>query len=285
MAELKDKVIITVAPTGSIPTRKDSPYLPVTAEEVAEETKRSFDAGAGVVHLHARNPDTGEPTSDLEVFRAYLEQIRKRCPIITQITTGGGATTLGLGPEARLKAVEELRPDSASLNAGSMNFGRKLFPNPPEVMELFAQRMKELKVKPEFEVYDLGMIANALQWVIKPGLADAPYRFSFVMGVMGGIPATLRNLAILIDDLPENSTWQVIGIGKHQLSLGAAGVAAGGGLRVGFEDNLYLRKGVLAKSNAELVEAAVKIIEAMGKQVASVKEAREIIGVRASVVS
>jgi len=280
MAELKDKVIITVAPTGSIPTRKDSPYLPVTAEEVAEETKRSFDAGAGVVHLHARNPDTGEPTSDLEVFRAYLEQIRKRCPIITQITTGGGATTLGLGPEARLKAVEELRPDSASLNAGSMNFGRKLFPNPPEVMELFAQRMKELKVKPEFEVYDLGMIANALQWVIKPGLADAPYRFSFVMGVMGGIPATLRNLAILIDDLPENSTWQVIGIGKHQLSLGAAGVAAGGGLRVGFEDNLYLRKGVLAKSNAELVEAAVKIIEGMGKEVASVKEAKEIIGIK-----
>jgi len=280
MAELKDKVIITVAPTGSIPTRKDSPYLPITAEEIGEETKRSFDAGAGVVHLHARNPDTGEPTSDLEVFRAYLEQIRKRCPIITQITTGGGATTLGLGPEARLKAVEELRPDSASLNAGSMNFGRKLFPNPPEVMELFAQRMKELKVKPEFEVYDLGMIANALQWVIKPGLADAPYRFSFVMGVMGGIPATLRNLAILIDDLPENSTWQVIGIGKHQLSLGAAGVAAGGGLRVGFEDNLYLRKGVLAKSNAELVEAAVKIIEGMGKEVASVKEAKEIIGIK-----
>jgi len=280
MAELKDKVIITVAPTGSIPTRKDSPYLPITAEEVAEETRRAYDAGAAVVHLHARDPKTGEPSSELEVFRSYLEQIRKRCPIITQITTGGGATTLGLGPEARLKAVEELLPDSASLNAGSMNFGRKIFPNPPELMELFARRMKELGVKPEFEIYDVGMVNNAMQWVVKPGLAEPPYRFSLVMGVMGGIPATLRNLAILVDDLPENSSWQVIGIGKHQLSLGAAGVSAGGGLRVGFEDNLYLKKGLLAKSNAELVSAAVKIIEGMGKEVASVEAARGIIGIK-----
>jgi len=279
MSELKDKVIITVAPTGSIPTRKDTPYLPITAEEVAEETRRSYDAGASVVHLHARNPETGEPTSDLDVFRSYLEEIKKRCPIITQITTGGGATTLGLGPEARLRAVEELKPDSASLNAGSMNFGRKLFPNPPDVMELFAKRMKELKVKPEFEIYDLGMINNVIQWIIKPGLADPPYRFSFVMGVLGGIQPSLRNLAILIQDLPENSTFQVIGIGRHQLSLGAAGVSAGGGLRVGFEDNIYLKRGVLAKSNAELVSSAVKIIEGMGKEVASVEEARRIIGI------
>jgi 3-keto-5-aminohexanoate cleavage enzyme len=279
MSELKDKVIITVAPTGSIPTRKDTPYLPITAEEVAEETRRSYDAGASVVHLHARNPETGEPTSDLDVFRSYLEEIKKRCPIITQITTGGGATTLGLGPEARLRAVEELKPDLASLNAGSMNFGRKLFPNPPDVMELFAKRMKELKVKPEFEIYDLGMINNVIHWIIKPGLADPPYRFSFVMGVLGGIQPSLRNLAILIQDLPENSTFQVIGIGRHQLSLGAAGVSAGGGLRVGFEDNIYLKRGVLAKSNAELVSSAVKIIEGMGKEVASVEEARRIIGI------
>lgn len=279
MSDIRDKVIITVAPTGSIPTRKDTPYLPITPEEVAEETKRAYDAGASVVHLHARNPKTGEPTSDIDVFRNYLEEIKKRCPIITQITTGGGATTLGLGPEDRLKAVEELKPDSASLNAGSMNFGRKIFPNPPEVMEMFAKKMKELNVKPEFEIYDLGMINNVMQWIIKPGLADPPYRFSFVMGVMGGIQPSLRNLAILISDLPENSSWQVIGIGKHQLTLGAAGVSAGGGLRVGFEDNIYKKRGVLARSNAELVECAVKIIEGMGKEVASVEEARGIIGI------
>jgi len=279
MSELKDKVIITVAPTGSIPSRKDTPYLPITAEEVAEETRRSYDAGASVVHLHARNPETGEPTSDIGVFRAYLNAVSQRCPIITQITTGGGATTLGLGPEARLKVVEELKPDSASLNAGSMNFGRKLFPNPPEVMELFARRMKELKVKPEFEIYDVGMINNVIQLLIKPGLAEPPFRFSFVMGVLGGIQPSLRNLAILIQDLPENSTFQVIGIGRHQLSLGAAGISAGGGLRVGFEDNIYLKRGVLAKSNAELVSAAVKIIEGMGKEVATVEEAKKIIGI------
>ena len=204
MTDLSDKVIITVAPTGSIPSRKDTPYLPITAEEVGDETKRAYDAGASVVHLHARNPETGEPTSDIEVFRAYLEAVRQRCPIITQITTGGGATTLGLGPEARLKAVEELKPDSASLNAGSMNFGRKLFPNPPEVIEMFARRMKELKVKPEFEVYDVGMVNNAIQLVIKPGLADPPYRFSFVMGVLGGImvpyfvmPVMMKKLALM----------------------------------------------------------------------------------------
>ncbi len=279
MADLRDKVVVTVAPTGSIPSRKDTPYLPISAEEVGDETKRAYDAGASVVHLHARNPQTGEPTSDLEVFRAYLQAVRQRCPIITQITTGGGATTLGLGPEARLKAVEELKPDSASLNAGSMNFGRKLFPNPPEVIEMFAKRMKELKVKPEFEVYDVGMVNNAIQLVIKPGLADPPYRFSFVMGVLGGIQPSLRNLSVLVDDLPDNSTWQVIGIGRHQLPMGAAGVSAGGGLRVGFEDNIYLKRGVLAKSNAELVSAAVKIIEGMGKEPASVEEARQIIGI------
>ncbi|MDD5748445.1 MAG: 3-keto-5-aminohexanoate cleavage protein [Actinomycetota bacterium] len=280
MSDLKDKVIITVAPTGSIPTRKDTPYLPITPEEVAQETKRSYDAGASVVHLHARNPDTGEPTSDLKIFQRYLEQIKKLCPIITQITTGGGATTLGLTPQERLKAVEELRPDSASLNAGSMNFGRKIFPNPPDVMEAFAKRMKELEVKPEFEIYDVSMINNVSQWIIKAGLADLPYRFSLVMGVMGGIPASLRNLAILIDDLPEGSTWQVVGIGRHQLTLGACAVSAGGGLRVGFEDNIYVKRGVLAKSNADLVSAAVKIVEAMGKEVANTKEAKKIIGVK-----
>ena len=276
--DLKDKVIITVAPTGSIPTRQDSPYLPITPEEIAEETLRAYRAGASVVHLHGRDPETGKPTPSLEVFRRYLELIRERCPIITQITTGGGAVTLGLTPEQRLEAVEKLRPDSASLNAGSMNFGRKLFTNTPEVMEVFARRMKELGVKPEFEVYEVGMIPQVKHWIIDAGLADPPSRFSLVLGVLGGIPATIRNLQILVDDLPPESQWQAIGIGRHQLPLGAVAVAAGGGLRVGFEDNLYLKKGVLAKSNAELVEKAALLVEALGKEVATVEETRRILG-------
>jgi 3-keto-5-aminohexanoate cleavage enzyme len=271
------KVIITIAPTGSIPTRDNNPNLPITAEEVAEETRRSYDAGAAVVHLHARNPDTGEPTSDINVFRAYLAAVRDACPIITQITTGGGATTLGLSPEERLRPVEELRPDSASLNAGSMNFGRRLFPNTPDIMELFAKRMKELKVLPEFEAYDLSMTQNVDHWIRQAGILDPPYQFSFVMGVVGGIPATFKNLLALKESIPPDYTWQAIGIGRDQIPMGIMGALLGGNLRVGFEDNVYLSKGVLAKSNAELVEKAARIIRELGLEVASVDDAREIL--------
>ena len=271
------KVIITVAPTGSIPTRKDNPHLPITAEEVAEETRRAYEAGASVVHLHARNPDTGVPTSDIHVFRDYLSAVRDACPIITQITTGGGATTLGLNPEERLKPVEELRPDSASLNAGSMNFGRKLFANTPDTMEMYAQRMKELKVMPEFEAYDLSMIQNVDHWIRQAGILEPPYQFSFVLGVMGGIPPTFKNLLALRESIPPEYTWQAIGIGRHQIPMGIMGALLGGNLRVGFEDNVHLSKGVLAKSNAELVEKAVRIIRELGLEVASVDEARDIL--------
>jgi len=278
MSAHKNKVIITVAPTGSIPSRKETPYLPVTPDEIAEETQRSYEAGASIVHLHARDPETGNPTSDVEIFRQYLGRIRERCPIVTQITSGGGAVTLGLTPEQRLEAVETLKPESASLNAGSMNFGRKLFPNTPDVMEAFARRMQEMGVKPEFEIYEIGMIHQVHHWIIRAGLADPPYRFSLVMGVLGGIPATIRNLQMMVDDLPGESVWQVIGIGRHQIPMGAVAVAAGGGLRVGFEDNIYVKKGVLAKSNAELVERAVTLVEAMGKEVATTDEARAMLG-------
>jgi len=271
------KVIITIAPTGSIPTRKDNPNLPITPEEVAEETRRAYEAGAAVVHLHARNPDTGEPSSDIEVFRAYLSAVRAACPIITQITTGGGATTLGLTPEQRLKAVEELRPDSASLNAGSMNFGRKLFPNTPDTMELYARRMKELGVMPEFEIYDLSMIQNVDTWIRQGGILEPPYQLSFVLGVVGGIPATFKNLLHLKESIPEDYTWQAIGIGRHQIPMGIMAVLLGGSLRVGFEDNVYLSRGVLAKSNAELVEKAVRIIRELGFEIATADDARSIL--------
>ncbi len=271
------KVIITVAPTGSVTTREETPYLPITAKEVAEETLRAYSAGASVVHLHARDPKTAGPTADVEIFRSYLEEIRFRCPIIIQITSGGGATGLGLGPEERLRPVEELRPDSASLNAGSMNFGRKLFLNPTEVMETFARRMNELKIMPEFEVYDLSMVQNVDEWIRKPGLVPPPYQYSFVMGVIGGIPPSFKNLLALVESLSSGDTWQVIGIGRHQFTLGAMGILLGGNIRVGFEDNVYLSKKILARSNAELVERAARIIRELGFEVATVEEARKIL--------
>jgi 3-keto-5-aminohexanoate cleavage enzyme len=275
--QMSRKVIITVAPTGSIPTRADNPSLPITADEVAEETLRAYNAGASVVHLHARNPDTGEPTSDVEVFRAYLDAVRAACPIITQITTGGGATTLGITPEQRLQPVLELKPDSASLNAGSMNFGRKLFPNTPDVMELYARKMKEIGVMPEFEIYDLSMIQNVDFWIRRSEILEPPYQFSFVMGVMGGIPPTFKNLLALKEATPAEYTWQIIGIGRHQMTLGTMGILLDGNIRVGFEDNIYVSKGVLAKSNAELVEKAARIIRELGFEVATVQEARRML--------
>ncbi|MBU1276687.1 MAG: 3-keto-5-aminohexanoate cleavage protein [Proteobacteria bacterium] len=274
---MSQKVIITVAPTGSIPDRKDNPNIPYTAREVAAETVRAYEAGASVVHLHARDPQTGKPSSDIEVFRSYLDEIRAACPIVTQITTGGGATTLGLSVEDRLRPVLELLPDSASLNAGSMNFGRVLFPNTPDTIELYARRMKEAGVMPEFEAYDLSMINNVEYWVRRQGLLDPPYQFSFVMGVIGGIPATPKNLLAMREALDPTYRWQAIGIGRHQFTMGAMGALLGGGLRVGFEDNVYLSKGVLAKSNAELVEKAVRIVRELGLEVATLEEAREML--------
>ncbi|MGQ9655123.1 MAG: 3-keto-5-aminohexanoate cleavage protein [Thermodesulfobacteriota bacterium] len=271
------KVIITVAPTGSVTTREETPYLPITPEEVVEETVRSYNAGAALVHLHARDPHTGKPTGNVEVFRSYVEGIRSRCPIIIQITSGGGAIGLGLSYEERLKPVIELRPDSASLNAGSMNFGRKLFPNLPEAMEHFASTMAALGVMPEFEIYDLSMVQNVDIWIRRPALVPPPYHNSFVMGVVGGIPPTVKNLVLLAEALPAGDTWQVIGIGRHEFTLGAAGILLGGNLRVGFEDNVYLSEGELARSNAELVEKAARIVRELGFEVAAVEEAREIL--------
>jgi 3-keto-5-aminohexanoate cleavage enzyme len=161
-----------------------------------------------------------------------------------------------------------------------MNFGRKLFPNPPEVMERYAKRMVELGVMPEFEIYDLSMIQNVDVWIRRPGIVPPPYQNSFVMGVLGGIPPTFKNLLALVESLPQGDTWQVIGIGRHQFTLGVAGILLGGNIRVGFEDNIYLAKGVLARSNAELVEKAVRIIRELGFEVASVEEARGILPLR-----
>ena len=273
------KVIITVAPTGSVTTRDQTPYLPITPDEVVADSIRAIDEGAAVVHLHARDPETGKPTNDVSIYREYIEGIKAKSDAIIQITTGGGAVTLGLSPEDRLAAVKELKPEMASLNAGSMNFGRKLFANTPDVIETYARLMKEWGVVPEFEIYDVGMIGNVMRWVVDAGIMELPLQFSLVLGVVGGIPATPKNLLHLVESLPQPCTWQVIGIGRHQIPLGICGVICGGNIRVGMEDNIYLEKGVLAKSNAELVAKAVRIIRELGFEIASPDEAREMLNI------
>lgn len=279
-----DKVIITAAVTGSVPTRENNPNIPYTPEEVAKEAFKSYEAGASVIHLHARNPETGAPISGQEcvpVFGQYLKLIKERCNVICQITTGGGATTIsGLEQMKRLDPVIELKPEMASLNTGSLNFGRVIFPNPPDLIEAFAKKMQELNVKPEIEVYEVGHIAGAQSYVIDKGYLDSRPQFSLVLGTAGGIPATPGNLMHMKNALPKDCTWQVIAIGRHQIPLGAMGVILGGNVRVGFEDNVYLKKGVLAKSNAELVNKIATIIKEIGKDIADPDEAREMLSLK-----
>lgn len=275
------KIIVTVAPTGSFPTRQNTPYLPITPSEIVEETIRSYNAGASVVHLHGRNPETGSPTNSPEIFRQYIEGIKARIDIPIQITTGGGAVAGGVGltPEERLKPVEELLPDSASLNSGSFNVGpgKGVFYSPASVIEYYAKRMKELGVMPEFEVYDTGMLNNIHVLITEPGILAPPYRISLVMGMMGGIPATPKNLLFLSETLPQGTRWQTIGIGKNQFMMLTMGLMLGADVRIGLEDNIYLSRGVLAKSNAELVEKMVRIIHELGYEVATVEDARRFL--------
>jgi 3-keto-5-aminohexanoate cleavage enzyme len=284
MKMVENKVIITAAVTGSIPTRENNPNIPYTPEEVAEEAFKSYEAGAAVVHLHARNPTNGRPISgeeSVDVFGKYIKLIKEKCDIICQITTGGGATTIsGLEQMKRLKPVEVLKPEMASLNTGSMNFGTRIFPNPPDLVQKFAKTMLELGVKPELEVYEPGHITSAIKFVIEPKLLDSSPQFSLVLGTAGGIAATPKNLMFMKDSLPKDCTWQVIAIGRHQIPLGVMGVLLGGNVRVGFEDNVYLSRSVLAKSNAELVAKIARIIKELGKEIASVDDAREILSLK-----
>jgi 3-keto-5-aminohexanoate cleavage enzyme len=272
------KAIITVAPVGSWTTKEMNPNLPVTPEEIAAEVCRSHSAGAAIAHIHARDAISQKSTADPSAYKEICDAIKDSCPdIIIQLSTGTGAAKLPLSPEQRIEHVKMLRPEFASLNVGSLNMHRSVFINSPETIEEFARTMAELNVKPEFEVYDSGMINNVEQLIRRPGIFPEPHAYGLVLGVMGGIPATVKNLVHMVDSIPDHCLWQVIAIGRHQIPLGAVGLVMGGGIRVGFEDNIYLRQGVLAESNAQLVEKAADLIVQLGRNVASSEEARQIL--------
>jgi 3-keto-5-aminohexanoate cleavage enzyme len=210
---------------------------------------------------------------DLELFRETVSLIKQRCNIILNLTTSGSGE---ITEEQRLGPLE-LRPELASFDAGSMNFGPRVFINSPQFLEKLAAKMKQYHVKPEIEVFDGGMIYNALRLVEK-GLIDPPLHFQFVLGVRGGLAAIPRNLIFLVDSIPPGSTWSVVGIGKGQLPMALMSMAMGGHVRVGMEDNIYLAKGVLAKSNAEFVEKMVRFAREVGREVATPDDARKILG-------
>lgn len=230
-------------------------------------------AGASIVHLHVRDAD-GKPTQDPLVFREAMGLIAERCDVIIQISTGGA---VGTPPEERLSPLD-LGPEMATLTCGTVNFGDGVFENPPWLIEALARRMRELDIKPELEVFDAGMIDTALR-LARRGLVTWPLYFDFVMGVPGGIPGTIGNLLYLSSQLPAGALWQVAGIGRTELPLGIVAIVAGGHVRVGFEDNVYYSKGVLAESNAQLVERMARIAAEAGREVATPADARRILGI------
>lgn len=271
---IMSKLIITAAINGAEVTREQQPNLPITPDEIAEESEACERAGASIIHLHGRDLD-GNPTQDGKIFNNYIKAIQKKSNVIIQTSTGGA---VGMSPEERLQPVS-LRPEMATLTTGTVNFGDDIFVNTPKDIEKFAAYMQEMGVKPEIEVFDVGMINNALL-LVKKGLLNLPLHFDFVMGVPGGIPATPKNLLHLVESIPQGCTWTVAGIGKAELSLGIMAIVMGGHVRVGFEDNIYYTRGVLAKSNAELVGRIARFSKEFGREVATPDEAREILYIK-----
>ena len=269
-----DKIILSVATTGSWPTKAQNPGLPVTPEEIAQAAVESWREGAAVVHVHVRD-DAGKMSCDLSRFLRVRELIRDQgCDILINFSTSGGAGRVG--EEERFNSLAA-GPELASLDAGSMNFNDRIFLNPPDFLEELARRMLAAHVKPEIEVFDSGMIGNALA-LERKGLIPSPLWWQFVLGVKGGAPATARSLLHLVDSLPAGSLWSVCAVGWHQLPMDVLAIAMGGHARTGLEDNLYYRHGELAQSNAQLLARLARIARECGREPATPAEAREMLG-------
>ncbi|MBK6295744.1 MAG: 3-keto-5-aminohexanoate cleavage protein [Rhodoferax sp.] len=269
-----DKLIITAALTGAEVTRSQQPALPITPEEIGTAAAECAQAGASIVHVHARHPD-GSPTQDKEVYRQIIAAVRARCDVIVQVSTGGA---VGMTPQERLAPVT-LLPEMATLSMGSVNFGGDVFMNHPADMEVFAQAMREHGVKPELEIFDSGMLSTATRW-LKKGLLEGPAHFDLVLGIPGGMAATAEALMYLRAQLPSGSSWTAAGIGAAQLPIGALAIVLGGHVRVGFEDNVYYRKGELASSNAQLVARIARLSRELDRAVATPDEARVLLGIK-----
>jgi 3-keto-5-aminohexanoate cleavage enzyme len=269
-----EKLIITAALTGSRITREATPYIPITPEDITASAIECWEAGASIVHIHVRDPNTGLGTQDLELFRQVAEPLRERTDLVLCLTTSG-IPGKNLGIEERLVPLE-LEPELASFDAGSINLGGSVFINTPEFLQTAAVRMREKGVKPEVEIFDVGMMITSLR-LREEGYLTDPLHFQFVLGTPWGIPATPKSLVHLLDYLPERSTWSVIGIGKAHLPISMMGLILDGHIRVGMEDNIYYRKGELAKTNAQFVERIVRIAKVYGREVATPEDARRIL--------
>lgn len=268
-----EKLIITAAICGAEVTKEQNPAVPYTVKEMVREAKSAYDAGAAVIHVHVREDD-GTPTQSKKRFKEVLDAIYKEIPDVLVIPSTGGA--VGMSAEERLQPTE-LFPEMTTLDCGTCNFGDDVFENTIPMMREFGKRMLENNIKPEYECFEMGHLDTILRLAQKGQVPGAPMQFNFVLGVFGCTPATGENLAWLVRNIPEGSTWTATGIGRYQFPLAMAAIPMGGNVRVGFEDNLYLSKGVLAKSNGELVEKVVRLSRELGREIASPAEARRIL--------
>jgi len=297
------KTIVTAAITGSIHTPTMTPHLPITPKQIADEVVRSWEAGAAVAHVHVRDPETGQPSPSMDLYREVITDVKARCDIILCLTTGGG---LGMTAEQRVAVVPTFKPELASFNSGSVNFAlfpvvskykewkfpweapylasteNVVFSNTFQTLREFCEFFNANDTKPELEVYDVAMINN-IAYMIGEGYLKKPVYLQFVMGILGGIPPSVENLLFLYKTAKEligDFSWSVCAAGRHQMRMCTAGLLMGGNVRVGLEDNMYIEKGQMAKSNAEQVEKIVRIARELGAEPAKPGEAREILGLK-----
>ncbi|MGE0078319.1 MAG: 3-keto-5-aminohexanoate cleavage protein [Bacteroidales bacterium] len=271
-----EKLIITAAICGAEVTKEQNPAVPYTVDEIVREAKSAVDAGAAIVHLHVRRDD-GTPTQDKVRFKECIDAILKVCPDVILIPSTGGA--VGMTAEERLQPTE-LPIEMATLDCGTCNFGDEVFENTMPMMRAFGKRMIDNNIKPEYECFEMGHIDTIINMAKKGQVPGAPMQFNFVLGVPGCTPATVGNLVWMANAIPAGSTWTATGIGRNAFTLAAPAIVMGGNVRVGFEDNLYIEKGVLAKSNGELVAKVVRLAKELGREVATSAEARVILGLK-----
>ena len=282
-----DLCVVTCALTGVLANRRQCPHIPYTPVEIAEEAKRAYDAGAAVVHIHARNDD-GSPTFSPAVFAKIKDEVRTRCPIILNFSTG----TILSDVHEQCAYIRESRPSIAALNMGTVNYSKysrqrkqfdfdMVFPNTYEKIIKLLSAMNEAGVKPELECFDTGH-TQGIWPLLDMGVLKQPLQFSFIVNVLGGIPGHVESLQLQTKIMPQGSEWEVIGISHGQWRMLATALVLGGNIRCGLEDHLYLPNGEMAKSNGELVEVATRMTRDVGRRPATVEEAREILSLGAA---
>ncbi len=269
-----EKLIITAAITGSRISRSRTPYIPITPEEIAQSAYECWEAGASIVHIHVRDPETEIGTQDAELIRRVVEPLREKTDLVLCLTTSG-VPGLNFTLEKRMIPLQ-FKPELASFDAGTILLGGRPFINTPEFLEGAAKAMREAGVKPELEIFDYGMITTCIRMRDQGQLED-PLHFQFVLGTPWGAPATPRTLVHMVDTIPGDATWSIIGIGRSHLPMSMFALAMGGHIRVGMEDNIYYNKGELVKRNSQFVERIVRIAEEYGREIATPSETREIL--------